>query len=128
MDYGGHRRRSNTAARLEKMRKERKNLEKQKTVPWKDNKDPSQFTRTSFFVDMMIYHGDLLQPDVTESHFRGSTWLLDTFSLDQQALHSLKCENFFLSSPLHRRRAGFSLSSESDQVFRWPFTKCQRGG
>lgn len=45
MDYGGHRRRSNTAARLEKMRKERKNLEKQKTVPWKDNKDPSQFTR-----------------------------------------------------------------------------------
>ena len=75
MDYGGHRRRSNTAARLEKMRKERKNLEKQKTVPWKDNKDPSQFTRTSFFVDIIIYHGDLLQPDVTENHFRGSAWL-----------------------------------------------------
>lgn len=102
MDYGGHRRRSNTAARLEKMRKERKNLEKQKIVAWKDIKDPRQLTGTSYSVVAMIYHGDLSRPDVTKSHSRGAIWLEHIFLLDQQPSHSLKCQNFFLSHSLHR--------------------------
>ncbi|XP_060602079.1 target of rapamycin complex 2 subunit MAPKAP1-like [Ruditapes philippinarum] len=37
MDYGAHRRRSNTAQRLERMKKEKRNQSKVKNISWKDN-------------------------------------------------------------------------------------------
>lgn len=37
MDYGAHRRRSNTAQRLERMKKEKRNQSKVKNVTWKDS-------------------------------------------------------------------------------------------
>ena len=71
MEYGAHRRRSNTAQRLERLKRERKNLEKIKIVHWRDHKEATQLTRT--YYEVIIYCGDLLEPDVTGNHFSGST-------------------------------------------------------
>ena len=48
---GAHRRRSNTAQRLERMKKDRKNREKLKIIQWKDNKDSTQLTRMYICID-----------------------------------------------------------------------------
>ena len=40
MDIGGHRRRSNTSQRLDKLKKERKNAARVKHIIWQPNADP----------------------------------------------------------------------------------------
>lgn len=66
MEIGSHRRRSNTAQRLDQMRKDRLIQQQIVVVQWKDVKDSVKFT--SMYHEVIIYYGDPLEPDVTRNH------------------------------------------------------------
>ncbi|KAL4223239.1 Target of rapamycin complex 2 subunit mapkap1 [Mactra antiquata] len=63
MDYGAHRRRSNTAQRLERMKKEKRNQSKVKNISWKD-------TNTDYHTDDRghLFEKKVLSPVQTLQH------------------------------------------------------------
>ncbi|XP_048245100.1 target of rapamycin complex 2 subunit MAPKAP1-like isoform X2 [Haliotis rufescens] len=107
MDYGAHRRRSNTAQRLERLKKEKRNQCKVKTVSWKD-------AQTNYSAEEKGYLFEKKEvPPVTvkESTRKGS------FLSQQLNTHGMKGDNPFTEYAKFDGRASAGIATKKIDIF-----------
>ncbi|XP_067661871.1 target of rapamycin complex 2 subunit MAPKAP1-like [Haliotis asinina] len=104
MDYGAHRRRSNTAQRLERLKKEKRNQCKVKTISWKDS-------QTNYSADDKGHLFEKKEVPPQESSRKGS------FLSQQLDTHGTKGDNPFTEYAKFDGRASAGIATKKIDIF-----------